>query len=45
MNPSGPDAPGRDVRRSRVKRALVYTFATACLVSVFHNVRTPDLAR
>jgi hypothetical protein len=38
MNPSGADAPGRDVRRSRVKRALVYTFATACLVWVFHNV-------
>jgi glycosyltransferase 2 family protein len=38
VNSSGADAPERDVHRSRVKRALVYTFAIACLVWVFHNV-------
>jgi uncharacterized protein (TIRG00374 family) len=38
MNSSGADALERDGRRSRVKRALVYTFAIACLVWVFHDV-------
>jgi uncharacterized membrane protein YbhN (UPF0104 family) len=38
MNSSCADAPERGVRRSRVKRALVYTFATGCLVWVFRNV-------
>jgi glycosyltransferase 2 family protein len=31
------------VRRFRVKRALVYAFATACLVWVFHDVHPPEL--
>jgi glycosyltransferase 2 family protein len=43
MNKSGADAPERDVRRSRVKRALVYAFATACLVWVFHDVHPREL--
>jgi uncharacterized membrane protein YbhN (UPF0104 family) len=43
MNSSGADAPERDVRRFRVKRALVYTFATACLVWVFHDVHPREL--
>jgi uncharacterized protein (TIRG00374 family) len=43
MNSSGADAPERDVRRFRVKRALVYAFATACLVWVFHDVHPPEL--
>jgi uncharacterized protein (TIRG00374 family) len=38
MNSTGADAPERDVRRSRVQRALGYTFAVACLVWVFYNV-------
>src|SRR5580693_2039982 len=43
MNSSGADAPERDVRRFRVKRALVYAFATACLGWVFHDVHPPEL--
>jgi uncharacterized membrane protein YbhN (UPF0104 family) len=43
MNSSGADAPERDVRRFRVKRALVYAFATACLVWVFHDVHPREL--
>jgi len=43
MNSSGADEPERDVRRSRVKRALVYTFALACLVWVFHDVHPERL--
>ena len=43
MNSSGADAPERDMRRFRVKRALVYAFATACLVWVFHDVHPPEL--
>ena len=38
MNPSGVDAPRSEARRIRVKRALVYAFAAACLVWVFHDV-------
>jgi uncharacterized protein (TIRG00374 family) len=38
MNSTGADAPERDVRRSRVQRALGYIFAVGCLVWVFYNV-------
>jgi uncharacterized protein (TIRG00374 family) len=38
MNSAGADAPERDARRSRVQRALGYTFAVSCLVWVFYNV-------
>jgi uncharacterized protein (TIRG00374 family) len=43
MNSPGVEASGRDVRRSRVKGALVYTFAAACLVWVFHDVHPLQL--
>jgi uncharacterized protein (TIRG00374 family) len=43
MNSPGVEASGRDVRRSRVKGALVYTFAAACLVWVFHDVHPRQL--
>ena len=38
MSSSGANVPGRDVRHSRVRLALVHIFATACLVWVFHDV-------
>jgi len=37
------DTAGKDVRRYRVQRALVYSFALACLVWVFHNVHPRQL--
>src|SRR5712692_8688121 len=43
MNSPGVEASARDVRRSRVKGALVYTFAAACLVWVFHDVHPRQL--
>jgi glycosyltransferase 2 family protein len=43
MNSSGANAPGRGVRQTRVRLALVYTFATACLVWVFHDVHPRQL--
>ena len=38
MNSSGVDALQREALRTRVKPALVYAFAAACLVWVFHDV-------
>ena len=38
MNSSGVDALQREAQRTRVKPALVYAFAAACLVWVFHDV-------
>jgi glycosyltransferase 2 family protein len=43
MKSSGEDAPEGGVRRSRLKRALAYTFAIACLVWVFHDVHPRQL--
>src|SRR5882757_2233127 len=43
MNSPGEDTAGKDGCPSRVKRALVYTFALACLVWVFHNVQPRQL--
>jgi glycosyltransferase 2 family protein len=43
MNRPGADPQGKDLRRSRVQRAMVYTLATACLVWVFHDVHPRQL--
>jgi uncharacterized protein (TIRG00374 family) len=43
MNPPVADVSGKDVGRSRVQRALVYIFAIACLVWVFHDVHPRQL--
>ena len=43
MSSSGANVPGRDVRHSRVRLALVYIFAAACLVWVFHDVHPRQL--
>jgi uncharacterized protein (TIRG00374 family) len=43
MNPSGVDTAAKDVWRSGVKTALVYGFAGACLLWVFHNVHPRQL--
>jgi uncharacterized protein (TIRG00374 family) len=43
MNPSGVDTAAKDMCRSRVKSALVYGFAVACLLWVFHNVHPRQL--
>ena len=43
MNSTGADAPAGGLRRSRVKLALAYIFATACLVWVFHDVHPRQL--
>jgi uncharacterized protein (TIRG00374 family) len=43
MNRPEADAQSKDVCRSRVPRALVYFFATACLVWVFHDVHPRQL--
>ncbi len=43
LTPCDADMPGRDMRRSGVKRALVYTFALACLVWVFHDIQVRQL--
>lgn len=38
VNSPSVDIAGKDVGGSRVQRAVVYAFAVACLVWVFHNV-------
>jgi uncharacterized protein (TIRG00374 family) len=43
MNSSGAGVPRSNVRRSRVKLTLVYTFAVVCLIWVFHDVRPHQL--
>jgi glycosyltransferase 2 family protein len=43
INSSGVDTAGKDVCRSRVKHALAYAFAVACLVWVFHDVHPRQL--
>jgi glycosyltransferase 2 family protein len=43
IKPSGVDTVAKDVCRSRVKSALVYVFAVACLLWVFHNVHPRQL--
>lgn len=43
MNWPGVETAVKDVCRSRLKRALVYIFAIACLFWVFHNVHARQL--
>jgi glycosyltransferase 2 family protein len=43
MNSSSANAHWSNVRRFRVKRTLLYTFAVACLVWVFHDVHPHQL--
>jgi glycosyltransferase 2 family protein len=43
MNSPGAEVPWSNVHHSHVKRILVYTFAVACLVWVFHDVHPHQL--
>jgi glycosyltransferase 2 family protein len=43
MNSSAVAMPEQDLRTSRLKQALAYAFAAACLVWVFHDVHPREL--